>query len=64
MAKPTAAEIRAELIERGDKMTDTEFSVKRQKLVAAGGWWPGALSDWSTDDGRALADEIRKVRRG
>jgi hypothetical protein len=56
------AKFELELIERGHLMRDTEFSVKRARLVRAGGWWPVALSDWQTERGRELSRRIRESR--
>lgn len=56
--------LEAELVARANEMSDTEFSVKANRLRRAGGWWPMGLSDWETPQGRALGARIRKGATG
>ncbi len=59
----TAVEVlRGELILRADQMSETEFSVKAQRLRNLGGYWPNGLSDWETPEGRSLSAEIKRTR--
>ena len=60
--QPSKLAMYDELVTRASQMSDTEFSVKRNRYVQAGGWWPNSLSDWDTSQGRKLSDEILRAK--
>lgn len=54
--------LREELLLHAGDMGDTQFSILRNRYQQLGGWWPMALTDWETDQGRELALAIKRAR--